>query len=328
MGRTSESLQYILLKRVMPKIKNNRTSTAYKKHIKSFSRWARERGYKRPEQITKEVIQEYEWHLENSPKSYSPATIHSYIAPVCAAAGVPMDQIRKPKRTAGSIIRGRRQKPDGQDTSRNRQGDRELNCPRYARLVAAEKAIGIRRSELGRLTGSDLVEDKGRLYVRVRRGKGGKEQMQYILPQDKQAVREIFTGIGPDQKVFTKEEMANKINLHGLRAQHGRDCYHHYIHLIATKKGMEERLRTGLLQRWEQGHERLHQVDPAAWERQRARFVADCDGRPYRLRGENLIKAKALGLPEEYSRLALMCVSVFHLSHWRLDVTVTNYIIG
>jgi integrase len=328
MGRTSESLQHALIMRVLPKIQNKKTGTAYKKHIKSFSKWAREHGYRRPDQITKDVIQEYEQHLEGSPKGYSPATIHAYLSPVCSAAGINMEEIRKPKRTAGSIVRGRRQNADGQEVSRNRQGDRQANNPKYARLVALQRVTGIRRSELGRLKGEDLVERGHSLYVHVRRGKGGKSQLQYILPQDRQAVREIFANVEPDQKVFTKEEMSNTINLHGLRSAHGRDCYQHYVGLITTKQGAADSLRQTLLRRWEAGHERLRESDPKAWERQRERFVADCDDRPYRLRGENLQKAQTLGLPEEYNRLALMCVSVFHLSHWRLDVTVTNYIIG
>lgn len=328
MGRTSDSLQYTLLKRIMPQIRNNKTATAYKKHLKNFAKWAKSQGYRQPDQITKEVIQEYEQYLEDSPKQYSPATIHSYITPICAAAGVPMDQIRKPKRTAGTIIRGRRKDLDGQEVSRNRQGDKQERNSKYARLVALQRVTGIRRSELGRLKGEDLVERGHSLYVHVRRGKGGKSQLQYILPQDRQAVREIFANVEPDQKVFTKEEMSNTINLHGLRSAHGRDCYQHYVGLITTKQGAADSLRQTLLKRWEKGHERLHASNQKAWERQRARFLADCDDRPYRLRGENLQKAQNLGLPEEYNRLALMCVSVLHLSHWRLDVTVTNYLIG
>lgn len=328
MGRTSDSLQYTLLKRVMSKIKNNRTATSYKKHLKNFAKWAKAQGYRTPEQITKEVIQEYEQYLEESPKQYSPATIHSYLTPVCAAADVKMEEIRKPKRTAGSIIRGRRRDTDGQGVSRNRQGDRQERNPKYTRLVSLQRAIGIRRAELSRLKGADLVERGSSLYVRVCKGKGGKEQLQYILPQDRQIVREIFAGVAPDQKIFSKEEMSNVINLHGMRAQHGRDCYQHYLRLITTKHGAADSLRQTILKRWEAGHERLRESDPKAWERQRERFVADCDDRPYRLRGENLQKAQNLGLPEEYNRLALMCVSVLHLSHWRLDVTVTNYLIG
>lgn len=328
MGRTSESLQHALVLRVLPQIRNNRTGTAYKKNLKNFARWAKAQGYRKPEQITKDVVQEYEEYLEGSPKGYSPATIHSYLAPVCSATGVKMDQIRKPKRTSGSIIRGRRQDPDGKEVSRNLRGDRELNDPRFARLVTLERVVGIRRAELGRLVGADLVQQGPNLFVRVQRGKGGKSQLQYILPQDKAIVREIFADIAPEQKVFSREEMNNHINLHGLRAQHGRECYAHYLRMITSRPGVAENLRHTLLRRWEKGHERLRQTDPEAWARQRVRFIADCDDRTYRLRGENLQKAQALGLPEEYNRLALMCVSVWHLSHWRLDVTVTNYLIG
>ena len=328
MGRTSESLQYILLKRVMPKIKNNKTSTAYKKHIKRFSRWAREQGYRTAEQITEDVVQEYEQHLENDPRQYSPVTIHTYLSPVCAAAGVPMSRIRKPKRTAGSITRGRRRDSDGQEVARNRQGDREQNDPRFARLVALQSVTGIRRAELGRLKGADLVRVGGNLYIDVRKGKGGKRQLQYILPKDKETVEEVFRGINKEQNVFTPEEMNNRINLHGLRAAHGRECYEYYLRLISARRENADRLRQALLQRWEHGHERLRESNPKSWETQRQRFISDCDDRPYRLRGENLDKARTMGLPEEYNRLALMCVSVWHLSHWRLDVTITNYMIG
>ena len=328
MGRKSPSLQHELILRVLPKIQNNKTGSSYKKHLKNFARWAKSQGYRRPEQITRDVIQEYEQYLEGSPKQYSPATIHTYLTPVCAAADVNMAEIRKPKRTAGSIVRGRRRDADGQEVIRNKQGDRQADNPKYARLVALQRVTGIRRSELARLTGSDLLQKGHNLYVCVRKGKGGKQQNQYILPQDRQIVREIFAGIGPDQKIFSREEMNNTINLHGMRAAHGRDCYQHYLRLITTKHGAADSLRQTILKRWEAGHERLHASDQKAWERQRERFLADCDDRPYRLRGENLSKAQALGLPEEYNRLSLMCVSVFHLSHWRLDVTVTNYIIG
>ena len=58
------------------------------------------------------------------------------------------------------------------------------------------------------------------------------------------------------------------------------------------------------------------------------RFLHDImNEEPYRLRGENRQKAIEQDKETEYNRLALMMVSVFHLSHWRLDVTVTNYLI-
>ena len=151
--------------------------------------------------------------------------------------------------------------------------------------------------------------------------------MQYILPKDVEAVREIFKGVGPDQKVFCKEEMSNKINLHGMRARHSKECYNYYAGFLARHPEYAKKFRNLLLRRWDKGHEELKVSDPRAWEAQRKRFISDMDDRPYKLRGENLRKARALGLPEEYNRLALMCVSVLHLSHWRLDVTTTNYLV-
>ena len=48
----------------------------------------------------------------------------------------------------------------------------------------------------------------------------------------------------------------------------------------------------------------------------------------YYLRSRNRKFALEHNLPVAYNRLALMAVSVFHLSHWRLDVTVCNYILA
>ena len=174
---------------------------------------------------------------------------------------------------------------------------------------------------------SDLIRKGNSWYVRVRRGKGGKEQLQFILPKDVETVRQICEGVGPEDNVFSKEEMSNKINLHGLRAEHSKDCYGYYTGLLERRPEYADKLRATLLRRWDDGHEKLKEADPRAWKAQRERFVRDMDDRPYKLRGENLRKAQALGLPQEYNRLALMCVSVLHLSHWRLDVTTTNYLI-
>ena len=48
----------------------------------------------------------------------------------------------------------------------------------------------------------------------------------------------------------------------------------------------------------------------------------------YILRGNNRKLAKKHGLPMKYDSLALLAVSIFHLSHWRHDVTVANYLLA
>ena len=47
-----------------------------------------------------------------------------------------------------------------------------------------------------------------------------------------------------------------------------------------------------------------------------------------KLRGHNRKLAQQHGLPVWYDRLALLAVSIFHLSHWRHDVTVANYLLA
>ena len=237
-----------------------------------------------------------------------------------------MDEIRKPKRTAGRIVRSRDNDTD-ENNRKNSQGLKEECSPKYARVVSFQKAVGIRRAELADLLGMDLICMGEDWSVLVQQGKGGKTQLQRILPQDVDKVREIFAGIEDMEKVFSKEELNNKIDFHGMRAENARRCYVYYAEKIEAEPGFAEEMRRKLMNRWLDGHERFRKTNPDAWLRQKKLFEREIDDRPYRLRGDNLTKALASGSPKEYNRLALMCVSVMHLAHWRLDVTVTNYIV-
>ena len=329
MPRKRESLKYALNKRAFQNTKNsknNNTETSYKRSINQFVEWAKKRGYKTADEVTKETIQEYEEFLEGHPKSYQPSTIHTFLTPICVATGVSMGEIRKPKRTAGRIVRSRDNDTD-ENNRKNSQGLKEECSPKYARVVSFQKAVGIRRAELADLLGMDLIYTGEDRSVLVRQGKGGKTQLQRILPQDVDKVREIFAGIEDMEKVFSKEELNNKIDFHGMRAENARRCYVYYAEKIEAEPGFAEEMRRKLMNRWLDGHERFRKTNPDAWLRQKKLFEREIDDRPYRLRGDNLTKALASGSPKEYNRLALMCVSVMHLAHWRLDVTVTNYIV-
>ena len=46
----------------------------------------------------------------------------------------------------------------------------------------------------------------------------------------------------------------------------------------------------------------------------------------YQMRGEAKKLAEEHDRPTTYDRVALMAVSTLHLAHWRLDVTVINYL--
>jgi len=307
------SLKYELNTSVLPNIKNNNTLKSYKRGIRKFAAWCKENKIRHLSEVNKDIVQNYCNHLLEC--HYSPATVHDYLAPVCKAAEIDMKEIDKPKRTSGSIVRGRR-------VDCNPDGARHMEDDRFSRLVEFQKAVGIRRSELSHLTGNDLVRDNyGRAAaVIVQRGKGGKRQEQIILPHNRAIVEATFNGVEPDEHVFSSKEMANKINLHRMRAKHAQEAYQYYL-AISTDPLQTSALKGQLLYRFESDNQKCSNA-------KRARFLRDINNpAPYHLRGDNWAKAKKLGLPTEYNRLALMAVSVLELSHWRLDVTVTNYMI-
>ena len=313
MGRY-RSIQSTLIEAALKGITDNQTVTAYKKDCKLFAVYCKEQGVKRPDQLEgreKELLQAYEKRVEAS--GYSASTIHRRLAAPCKATGISMSEIEKPKRTSGKITRSRNKKA-------NRQGKREIENERYSRLVTFQKAVGIRRTELARLTATDLTTDEsGYLCVYVAKGKGGKRQLQRILPEDEGTVLEIFRNAEPGQKLFSKEEMQNKIDLHGIRREQAQRAYKYYCDRLKNEPGYKYQCRKELAARYKEFHE------PGASNK---RFLYDImNEKPYKLRGENRQKAIELGKKTEYNRLALMMVSVLHLSHWRLDVTVTNYLI-
>lgn len=327
MGR--ESIQYSMLKVALADITNDNTTRAYKHDIREFAEWARSRGYRKLDDILggdpRRVVQVYRDDVLVS-KTKSPQTEHRKIAAICKGLGIQRPRgkndegwdegrIITSKRSSGSITRGR-------DAAANAQGKREAEQEKNRRLVGFQSAVGIRRSELGRLRGRDLVRDEsGYLCVRVERGKGGKEQLQRVLPADEETVIQTFAGIAPDQKVFKSGEMRNHINLHGLRASHAQEAYRYYLKKADTLSGRRQ-LAEELYTRYSRFH-----PDGKGCDRF-SRELEKCINDPaYVIRGDNRSKAKRLGLPIVYDRLALMCVSLFALSHFRLDVTVTNYMI-
>lgn len=313
MGRY-RSIQSTLIGAALKGITDNQTVTAYKKDCKLFAAFCKGQGVKRPDQLEgreKELLQAYEKELEAS--GYSAATIHRRLAAPCKATGISMSEIEKPKRTSGKITRSRREEA-------NKQGEREAEDEKYNRLVTFQKAVGIRRAELARLTATDLTEDEsGYLCVNVSRGKGGKRQLQRLLPEDEGTVIEIFQNADPEQKLFSPEEMNNKIDLHGIRREHAQRAYKYYADRLKNEPEYKYELRKELAARYREFHRSGDS---------NKRFLHDImNEEPYKLRGENRQKAIGKGKETEYNRLALMAVSVLHLSHWRLDVTVTNYLI-
>lgn len=310
-----ESLQYGINKRILDGLQNDVTIKQYKRSVRNFCKWFQASKIERcilDEQPAK-VIQQYADHLTEAYGSSN--TIHSYLAPICKGFDIDMADINKPIRRAADCKKGR-------VDAMNVQGKRELASGRYDRLIAFQRVVGLRRSELARLTVDDVIMTPDGMYVHVCRGKGGKEQYQRVLPQDVNTVKQVIDS-ATTYKLFTATEMNNKIDLHSIRATCAQQAYMYYL---------------GELKHQDKRQEYIHQLTQyfAAMNKHDSRYNTHyrrfCDdiqknNYQYVLRGDVAQIAKNRELPTEYDRVALMMVSVFHLSHWRNDVTVKNYMV-
>mgnify|MGYP004533655285 CR=1 FL=1 len=312
-----QSIQYEMKKQALEGITDRDTQKLYKKGIDRFKGYMSEIGLKASEVRADRVaaVQSFERHLENEGKS--PHTIHAYIAPVCKGLGIKMSEIDKPERTARSITKGR--------VEANAQGRREADLEKNNRLVSFQKVVGIRRSELADLKPSDICRTaSGDVYVHVRHGKGGKEQYQYVLPMDRDAVLSILNGSQSNSRLFSDKELNNKIDMHSMRAIQAQRAYGYYADRIQAEPSFKVECIKKMLAYFD----RMNVHDKQYDARLKA-FKADIlnDNLTYRLRGDNAQKARELGLPLVYDRVALSMVSVFHLAHWRNDVTVKDYMV-
>lgn len=244
-----------------------------------------------------------------TPKAYTSATVHTKLAPVCRALDIDMSDIAKPIRRTGDIVRG--VEPDA-----NAKGKKELDNPKYARLIEFQRRVGIRRNELKHLHGNDFVDTGHACYVIVRRGKGGKRQKQWIMPEDRDFVKSYFDG--SDGPVFAKNEIPPHADLHGLRAQHAQQLYFFWANCLAKRPQMRDKLVQSLVEYAEANG------SPNNAEAVRRELSKPVE---YKLRGDVARLAKVYGMPTTLDRTAIMAVSILALAHWRANVTVTNYLI-
>lgn len=290
------------------------TEKQYRNHAIKFANWCKEQYGCRMLEECSAHVQDYADFLVAQGKS--PSTIHTYLAGICRICGVPLADIQKPIRVVAENTRSRGMKAVDSRTDSSREAS--------PRLYDFACIAGIRRAEYLHLTPEDLVEDDfGHPCVLVRKGKGGKRQLQRILPEELPAIKVVFDAPADEQHLFSRDELKNKIDLHHLRAQRAQKMYRYYLDRIETETGYRAQLISEIRHIWEQDDEARKSNGYRAKRWSDMKVTGN-----YVLRGNNRKLAQKHGLPLQYDRLALLAVSVFHLSHWRHDVTVANYLLA
>ncbi len=269
----------------------------YEQRIDVFCKWAKENGLKRATlDEVREHIQDYIDYRREC--GLSESTLHTDLAALCRATNTSMTDFE-------TIYRGQPTKGRSNDSMRVRTAANE-------RVVAFAECVGIRKDEYSKLRNNDYIEKDGKGYVIVRSGKGGKYQEQLIADKDREFVSSYFSG--SDEYLFSKDEIkaCQHSNLHEIRREHAQEMYNYYERTLNTPEE-RERAKDMLEKRFNEN------------PKKRGKFERSRMDIPYITRGrvrEELYNADA---KLEYDRLALMMVSVFHLSHYREDVAVKNY---
>ena len=301
---------------------SNCTRSSYMRSCKAFDKWRKEAGLsnKTVRDQPREAVIQWAEHLKQIGRAQ--CTIHNMVAGCCVGLGIPSDKIAR----HGNAL----QKTKSLGNTKRSQAARKKASNQD--LVHFQSMVGGRRAALGRLTGSDYVFDEsGEPCVRFIKDKGGKTQLQRILPTDTDAVKSYFDAVAPDQLLFPKID--NDLDLHGIRAEHARSMYQYYEKIASSPQGREQ-LRQQLWARYKNP-----EIGCKAWLIAKAsgnntkarkleyRFKKEMSEGIYYLHGANRKAAIQRGHPIKLDRLAILATSVFSLSHWRTDVAVKHYLI-
>ena len=290
------------------------TEKQYRNHAIKFANWCKEQYGCRMLEECSAHIQDYADFLVVQGRS--PSTIHTYLAGICRICGIPLADIQKPIRVVADNTRSRGTKA----VDERKDAGREVS----PRLYDFASIVGIRRNEYLHMTPDDLVfDDFGHPCVLIRKGKGGKRQLQRILPEELPAIKAVFDNPANEEHLFSRDELKNKIDLHHLRALRAQKMYRYYLDRIETETGYRAQLISEIRHVWEQDDEARKSNGYRAKRWSDMKVTGN-----YVLRGNNRKLAQKHGLPMKYDRLALLAVSIFHLSHWRHDVTVANYLLA
>ena len=292
-------------------IPNDVTRRVYNRSAKKFVDYCRATHDVRTYDECKVHLQDYANSLVE--RGYSAYTIHTYLAGACKAFDLKIGDIDKPKRRISEIYRGRDNAPLTTSS--------DMNHPKWQYLIEFQRRVGIRRTELMKLTGKDFLHEDGKYYVFVKRGKGGKQQKQYIRPEDAAFVKSYFDIVGPNERVFAPELFNNTLNLHKLRADAAKQIYFEIIEKLRKTPEFSKELERDIIERWQKCKINKRTGKPPPFP------YSEIQGF-YTLRGENRKNAIKRGMPTSYLKLAVMWVSMFKLSHFRNDVTVQNYLLA
>ena len=245
-------------------------------------------------------IQLYINHLIS--KGDSPNTINLKLAAVCKATGQYVVDYTHPIRRYSDVTRS--VKTAVRD---------KFNDKRAAAALELNRAIGLRRNELARVSINDIHIGEKCAYI-YSKGKGGKNNITYISDPAKLDIlyKYMRQAIADGREtLLSKEQMNHDADLHHARAMCAIDEY----------KRVAEDMRINP-ERREYYKDYIRDI----FKKYNKPLLEDLD-KPYFLRGAGKKLCISQGKSYIYDRVAVLYVSLTILHHFRSDTTVQHYLI-
>lgn len=325
------------------KLTNDVTTKPYKRYIHNFCDWAAGLGVKRMADIQKKgyspvtLVQKYTDELVD--RGLKPTSVHTYLAAVCKGLGIGMEQINKPPRLAKDIVKNTK-------LHQNKIGEKQMDDPKYARILRLAEIVTVRPQALVRLTTQNLkIDENGDNIVEIR-DKGGKISIQLLLPHEVEFVQDILSkdaegnALKPGQRPFTAKDLGqiaySKYRI--LRAQALERYFEMKFNLwqdmpkrTPQQREAREKAKAEAISEKQQWIDKIVAKYAANHPNETtdkiARYRSDLSRESrIAIREGNRERAIELGRPTEYDRVAVRIASVYALSHWEDETTIRNYL--
>lgn len=211
-------------------IHSDSTFKTYHAQCMRFVDFCYDHGVKYDMEEAFKLIPEYGKRLEADGKS--PWTIYTAINAIAKAYGVSTQELgyKPPKRQRASVARSRYAT----------EMDKHFSVENNKNLITFCQCFGLRRRELEALTGDMMKRNnRGRLFVRVINGKGGKKRWVPFCGtlKEEKLVVDLMTQASAT-KVFPY--VHSKADIHGYRSVYACKLYKMYARPTETLKSSEK----------------------------------------------------------------------------------------
>lgn len=280
------------------KIYSIQTMETYQREVSKFADWLNSHGKSKITiEQAKDEIQAYLDSLKE--RGLSASSIHTALAACCKATHTYMRDFDIPERKLADMKRGKHEVRNDRYNEKN-----------HAEILAINRIVGVRRSELMEIRVRDVVEKDGVMYIHTK-GKGGKDNQQLITEEsEKEVIRQYMRDKSENERLFPKEMFCNDADLHSQRAERAKIVYQRVLEDM--KRNPDRRTY-------------YEEYIKKAFEEKSKKLPKNLD-KNYVCRGSFREMLISEGKAVSYDRVAAMYVSLTVTSHWRVDTTVQHYL--